>query len=638
MLPLKKVQSNPASSSPADLPPAGKSGSLIGRKIQDITHREDRLSFPESEKVKSIVTELENHPPTAPTISPLFTPIQENALLEIPVLNQYEDDTGSGFENCGFHSLKNSLVALIPGMASKELNQLFMSKEVFKDFYTSYCIPILEENNLSKGHRNATLPILEAVIENFVNDPNPPESLALLQQGVRYGLENQSLAVLMTSVVGDAPVLGFISPQHAFDGLALHQLSKNPGPQTLSLVVGDAMVGHWYTVVVHKNSKNEYSFAGSNSMGSDTLALSKLVSLIKNKISNPDELLKEAYSPIDDIISRNANHFEPDNSITDEDAAALHANTILPDTCKEAYQFMEAAGWFSSDDYEIQKKVSALEILISFYHDGSKQELTQMLETIRKEKPADAVISAFDTASNDIATMRTNVTPFAYKQVEDTFKFMKLLYENRKQYAKIEDSTVRLDAMNKIAKGSGVEEGFVSGKSANESEKSTLMRVDTLLLTFQKAKQADRLDEFFKVVAEGDGCLTARMGRIADFYSKLLGVASYEDLLNMEKVNSAPMVSIEGFFGDCDYSKEEIEQFKKEEFHKDMNNFETLKNSFIKFSSVEASLPFRQYLQERGIIPSVTDVDWDAALPKIFAMPEFDGWLSQGKASALIWM
>ena len=84
--------------------------------------------------------------------------------------------------------------------------------------------------------------------------------------------------------------------------------------------------------------------------------------------------------------------------------------------------------------------------------------------------------------------------------------------------------------------------------------------------------------------------------------------------------------------------REEVEVINKSDFHSNMKNFNELVKTFQQYANSENAIPFRQFLVQQHVIDSIDNVEWESALPKIFQMPEFEGWLESGKNSAISWM
>ena len=215
----------------------------------------------------------------------------------------------------------------------------------------------------------------------------------------------------------------------------------------------------------------------------------------------------------------------------------------------------------------------------------------------------------------------------------------------RNAFASIDDETQRNNKMNELVNRSGVEPGFTSGKTAADVEKSLLRRIDTLLLTYQSAKKLNRLNDFIRSLAEGDGCLTVRIGRVAEFQAELMGFGAIKNIASKEEINLMPITALSDFIQAKVFEKEMQSKALKKEFstEEEVQNFsinpetqmEELTNNFKKFEKANSAKHFLNYLHDEGIIEDISDVNWQAVLPKLMNHADFPQWLSQGKADAL---
>jgi hypothetical protein len=188
--------------------------------------------------------------------------------------------------------------------------------------------------------------------------------------------------------------------------------------------------------------------------------------------------------------------------------------------------------------------------------------------------------------------------------------------------------------MNNAVASSGVEAGFTSGKKAADVEKSLLQRVDKLLLTYEKAKKLGRLDDFIKKISQGDGCLTARMGRIEEFQAELLGFG-INDSSSKTEINLMPIQAISNFFqSKLDASQESVTGFSVRSFD-DEEEKANLDESFKMFERSSLAKHFIDYLEEEKLIQDKNQINWNEVVPKLLNKPDFMLWLEMGKKDAL---
>ncbi len=586
--------------------------------------------------------------------------VMEN-LTQVAVLNQYEDGTTSGFENCGFHALKNCLL-LGSSMDAAEMGRLLNDKNFFLTFYKTLCLPHVQDKKM--GSRDASLPVLQEVVKAIKSLPLSHPLAALNSPEVLEKFGAFQMSTSDGSETGN-PLLLFSDTRQALDGLKLFQFAKDPGPSSLSLVVGNAGLGHWFTVNINKSETGELSFFGSDSMGAshETLGnfspFGKLVELLKQKIENCDEFLRFLYSPIDDELSKRAGWFEADRSISEEKALALlddEPNPLLVSeeaptgssrerglsNCLAAFQVVETGNWGASSDYWKHQKIQDLELLVDFYLSRLPSDhpligkLGQISESLKKRQPEIKQL-VFEEAIQAIEEIKETISPTAYERTKTLFTFMRTLDQQRESFIQIKNENERMNAMNKKTLNAGVEPGFVTGSTANDASKSLSVRVDTLLLTYQEAKKGNRLKDFVNAVANGDGCLTARMGRVAVFQAQLLNVNQIEDVSSTAIKEFVEYV-LSDLLINAYESEEDVARAIESATVDDLlsgDRLELCAQTFKRYSSSPLARHFKQFLLTKGVVEDVEAIDWIDALDKMRNMPELRGWLNAAKPHAL---
>lgn len=240
------------------------------------------------------------------------------SLSQIQALDQYTDGTPSSGENRGYHALKNALLALSPEKESIET--AFKDQKLFQSFYQRYCAPLIAE--APHGKRDATIPRLDEIMNLIKTDPAPPKELMAMHKVLTNKETAQSVAVFqMSTTTGDDrgdPLMAFLDSRAVIGAKQLYNLAIQPGPRTLSAVFGDESIGHWYTLVIHKDEKGELHFLGCDSMDNEHdrigsfSPLAKMVRLIALSLSDPSTLIEKGYAPLDDVISPRAGWIDSD--------------------------------------------------------------------------------------------------------------------------------------------------------------------------------------------------------------------------------------------------------------------------------------------------------------------------------------
>lgn len=635
--------------------------------FQSVSSQVAELADYHKEASRSIQTE----PTTVKTTITTPNQIQEipsnhkvsEGLVQALVLSQYEDTTNSGFENCGYHALKNALVALIPQASAHDLEKMLNNKDVFFLFYKYYCTPEIQARNLDKGKTDASIIILRDVIDRFSNDPECPKMLLPLQDALRESNMNDSLAIFqMTTTTGDdrgLPLFGFFDAGGAEAALKLYRLTSEPGPQTLSCVFGNEVIGHWYTLVIQKSQTGEINFVGMDSMDNahnnlgQLSALSRLSSLVKSNIGSSESFLKKAFAPFDEFISPRANWFAADGSIPSDYEQSLLDDKPVPALasvhaptgstlernlhhCIQTYAFIDQAGWFSSDDYWIQSKIVDLEKLVIFYAERlppshpQKEKLENLAKVIGEKKRSNFIEYLFQKYIFEIEEMKGSLTPTQFSKFIETFKSMQTLYLERKKIAAISSEHERIAFMNTTEKGPiGVEQGFTSGTKAKDIEGSLKEKVGILFMTYQEAKKRNEIDKLIVNVASGDGCLTARMGRVNMMFTEYQEFGDVQEILSAEVIGMGPVTSISELIDDLANEfilkkAQEVLDLISEESISDNPEQTALK--IKEYATGELGQPFRKFLIKKGIlenpnsgeaIPEAHEINWVEALPSI---------------------
>lgn len=583
-------------------------------------------------------------------------------MKQVQVLSQYEDTTVSGFENCGYHALKNALLAQVPGKSSKELAKMFHDKELFLAFYKTYCLPELEKTGAKKGKADASVPILREVIKSIANDSKCPEKLIPVQIALRKSIEHGSLAIFqMSTTTGDdrgSPLFGFFDAQGALEAQKIFQLVREPGPQILSCVFGNEVLGHWYTLVIFKDEADEIGYIGMDSMDNshDTLgiysALGKMKNLLQTKIENPVEFLKTAFSPLNDFLSPRENWFEPDGSISNEYAESLLDDLPFPALatedaptgstlernlvqCAQAFHFFQSTELLNSSDYWIQKQLNALEKLVNFYAVNlpsthpRKTHMQDILEEIQLNKRHEIVEEIIVAALVDIEKRKKELTHNEYNKIKTLFTHTRTLFRGKKEISQAANETERINLMNSMGKVNGIEHGFTSGSKSSEIEKSLMEKVDILLLTYQEASRRGEFLKLIQTVASGDGCHTAKMGRVNELYAEYKGLGQIADLVSAEKIKESPVTALSESISRIatqyvsDKAKLLLDQITSISISE---NPETVAESLKDYATGDLGMPFRKFLFEEGIItrknlsgdiPEAEEIDWAGSLEKI---------------------
>ncbi|MCE5318179.1 MAG: hypothetical protein LLG04_12570 [Parachlamydia sp.] len=585
-------------------------------------------------------------------------------VLQALVLDQNADGTGaSGFENCGYHALKNALVALAPADDAAHVERMFQDKKLFQEFYNTYCKPVIDAT-AGVGKRDASTPMLQEILQKMRDDPHPPANLAVFQQAIR----TPNLGIYNIGTMDEQGTLqfGFFDNRGLDEAHKLYRFAASPGPQMLSLVLGNETMGHWYSMIAYKDQDGKLSFVGCDSMDNhhSTLRgnspLYKMTGLIEEIVQKPQTLLKQAYTPLGDEFERTAGWISEEGAIAEDyrsrflDAtpnpllATLHApngssKELLIAKCFQAFSYMQAAGWLNSLDYESQLHLANLEAILSSYvkilptDDPDLPRIQTALKFIRRERPQNVVDTVFGQALDDFAQLKSEVgeSSSAYRNSVNTFNWMRRVQAQKHEIAVEKDDNARNDRINRLT-GGGAEPGFSAGKTVAEAEKMLTRRINLLLLTYQRAKAENRLKDFMIKLGQGDPCLTGRMAAVEEFAGELAGFGKVEDA-QTSKIAEFPATAIAQVLEGLLESTEKAEQFLKDFQLEKLAAPATLPlliSAFQQFGKAESAKPFLQYLGAQGLTPE-SPVNWEKVVPRLLALPECKNWLAKAKMQVI---
>lgn len=579
-------------------------------------------------------------------------------VLQVSVLQQYADGTGaSGFENCGYHALKNALLSLSPAEDASKMEKLFLDKQLFQEFYTTYCKGVID-SFARTGKRDASLPMLHQILQNMREDRHPPANLAIFQQAI----SGQNLGIYNVGALDDRLQFGFFDEQGLKEAHKLYHFATQPGPQMLALVVGDESMGHWYAMTAYKDRDGILSFVGCDSMDNHhsdlrgNSSLYKMAALIEDSVHDPQSLMKQAYTTLGDEMERMAGRVSDNGNIAaeyhsnffDVTPNPLLANPAAPNgspkelmiaKCLAALDFMIQAGWMESHDYESQLHLSNLEAILKGYKknlladDPIFSRVQEALKIIRKRRLPHAADIIFGEALKDFEKLKSQVPHSAYQNSFNTFSWMRKVQAQKHEIAQEKNDNARNDKINRMT-GGGAEPGFSSGKTASEAERTLTGRINLLLLTYQKAKSQNMLKEFMIKMGEGDPCLTGRMAAVEQFAEGLAGFGQLEDAHTVKITEFAGQVIaevLEDLVGESqpvDYLKAfQIEELAKKQ--------KMLLPIFKKYENTPNATIFLQYLSKQGI-GLKNPIDWETLIPKLLELPECKNWLAKAKTLVYI--
>lgn len=325
-----------------------------------------------------------------------------SGIFQLPVLLQLLDETGFGAQTCGYHSLKNALIALNCFKIGNENENLFTDLKLFKKFFETYCLPMVIDKPANDKDANPSM--VRIILTHFKNDPNPPEELKGLQKTLREAPEF-AICILNTANTNNALSLT-LNEYGIKEALKFYQFAKTPGPSRMALVVSEEMIipgkanrGHWYTIICTKNQNNEITIHICDSLNNahDKLKgpLLLLTNFFNHQLKNPDLFIKTAFEShlgpylkntvkrtetkgnleavIQALLDPTGNAFLAEEGFTDGSPRQTFINCL-----KQSFFVMKEAGWLRSFEKDRRAHVDNLLKLAQFclkYVDDESQIL-----------------------------------------------------------------------------------------------------------------------------------------------------------------------------------------------------------------------------------------------------------------------
>lgn len=568
---------------------------------------------------------------------------QRPLIKQVNVLNQTADGTCTGAENCGYHSLKNALCLMTALFSENNPINSFRDAKLFADFYQHYASPLLTER--AKGKKDASDPILRQMISHFISDQSPPIKLLPLQKILKNNQEKLGIFTLLPTNNEIGLRLGVMDEAGFMDALKLFRFSQNSGPSAFICPVGNVNTGHWYSIAVIKREDGAMEFYGCDSLEANQRGiispLGKVCSLLEHAMLNPKEFIGSALSSFIEGFERYGDWLDSKGMAdTDESKKTLlelaKNPPFLPKACALALENMIEQNWQNSSDIQRLLQFQKVKKLANFYANELPLKRSKLiLEIFTKAKKQFNFDTALEsTMTNTLAYFDTLLSQPHYKnnvlKTKTTFEFMLKLYLNREVIASENDPCAR-DNNAHVLTNAGIEKGFITG-NAVEAKKSIEYRILLLIIAFQKTKAMGREEEFYTMLAEGDSCANARMGRVEDYLGSLSELGDLQQDLSDDRIfivtDVALMTVIDEMVYDGKITPEEIEHLTSQ----DINEIDFAKAlaSLVKSKS-EKTIAFLDYLVRKKICSDKNQIDWTHVSKQLIDSNDFKTILRRGK-------
>ena len=601
-----------------------------------------------------------------------FSPASELAEItaggvkQIRVLPQADDATGFGGENCGFHAIKNALIAL-RAPSVEDTSALFNDKKIFSAFYDAYCRPLLEGKEA--GKRDASPPLVSAILENFLKDGNPPPELAAIQKLAKSS-PAFALPVFNTTTsdglsTGDL-VMYIIDEQGFENAQKLYNFAKATAPCSMATIIGNQETKHWYTLVFSKARDGTVVVKGCDSMNNDHAILRslsplhKMSKLLLGYIKEPELFIRQAYiNSTADILEREVGwttdkerselllDSKPNADFTKDGLTNGSPKELKLRRLTEAFDFMHRHAWFTSLDVKTQGYVANVETLLAFYaenlggEDVQKAKMRDMLAILQGERPHDCIQKMVEAAE---AYAKSQEEPLKKIGLEQAFQNTMLLIEGVKsmlielpEIAKLTSTDERNRQFNKetaekTGNALGAEGVLFVGKTPAEVHQGVMEKINTFLRTFQSSQSAEKFPNFCKEV--GGGCLTGKLMNVINFATaRELGEIKVERedpymaaaFAISQMIENDPLLTSRETITVDDFSAADRQRRLAESF----SNFCHINPQVVEPNDHKKN--FLAYLEELNLIASPFSVDWDAVVPNLVRHPSFATMLEKAK-------
>jgi len=572
---------------------------------------------------------------------------KDPSIMQVEVLNQIYDNVGSGTENCGYHSLKNTLCLIAELSLNAPFENSFRDPQVYEVFYQRYASPLLI--HLPIGKRDASTPLLREMIHAFVTDSSPPKEIAAFQKVLKNSLENHLGIFTIFPGTNDLGVRFGLFDEAGFkDAKKIYQFSQEPGPAFFTCPVGNVNTGHWYALAIIKNRDGSLDFFGCDSLEQHQRGgaspLGKMSSLFLETLSEPKAFLDYALTSFVESIEHYGDWLDskglPDSEqsrmqLIDNSKGPLN----LARSSIIALENMLEQNWHTSSDIQKLSRMQRIENLVRFYarelpeisEEGktAPSALKKVENQFNFDSSIESLMASISDHLNSIAqTPPAKPNTENIKRTENTFNQMLLLYKNRVKVASEKDQVAREGSAHQLT-GAGVESGFIPGKSIAEAIKSIEYRTILLVSAYQKAQGMGKEEEFYKSIGSGDPCITARMGRVEELFGQLNNLGDFQQDLLSDKIFGLSDVAIMNVIDqmiDEGLNSEEINQLTSKDI--DPIHFA---NELKKLGNYNSAIPFKDYLVRMNICENKENIDWDKVAIQLIASNDFKKMLKRGK-------
>lgn len=259
-----------------------------------------------------------------------------------------------GDVTCGYHALKNALVAMAIGEDFVINSHLFEDKALYDDLEANVCL-VKGKGLLNGDDDDVSVAPLTVAWDRIVKNQIPVFST--IDTPLNWNSKGLSM---FDSINGDRLVItDSLSINYAAN---LKEFSQNRGPcQHVFLVGGN---GHWVTVICEKDDQQKLRWYGVDSMTDSTSHehILDAINLLDKALMNVNGFaVRQYYQNVWEFLERKINLNFTNNPIVSQDV----------DVVKNAAHFMEQMGWLDRpQECVIERFINQMKPFVAYYTDN----------------------------------------------------------------------------------------------------------------------------------------------------------------------------------------------------------------------------------------------------------------------------
>lgn len=342
-------------------------------------------------------------------------------ITQIMVMPQTEGP--HGYETCGYHTFKNTLLSLLflqEVITLEQMQTYAKNQQLFRNIFTQ--IKIIQN---VQGNVDLTLPMMVhhmhltklGQYDFFDSVRATPSSAPQISDLMRLHLDRdgeQDLSIANIILAPNAPDLGLYGMEEdLFSAAALFKLARNQGHAKHVFAIGMGDKGHWVTVAMSQQAPNQRQWLFMDSNDNSTRLQQSAVSRIESVLNKSHEALKRYL--LDVYVNSSRTFLETYNlhfyaesgearlyGLHDQNAEQYYVKNqnnleLQSQWIENRFIFMRACGWLDSTEIEEQKHIHQLYWLSKYICNHIHDHATpiQLEKKARLQPICDALEHAF---------------------------------------------------------------------------------------------------------------------------------------------------------------------------------------------------------------------------------------------------